>query len=253
MNVAAHNPSGEGAVQVRTDADGRFEVLGLSLGPHRVAASAPDGLESSPADIDLAGGDADVTLVVLAGLKIPARVVSAETGQPVAGALVKVDSAEMRKGAMGGDLEHSDAEGRLTLAFPPGTRTAELLVGAPGHAIRMVSVPVVPGSPITLAVERAGGTLVLNYQKKAPGDTLVLLHQGSREIAGFLSGLLDPRGTGRTHDGRLRITGMSPGPYSACSMDMAQYQAGAAPAESRCADGIVAAGSELVLHVPVSP
>jgi hypothetical protein len=114
----------------------------------------------------------------------------------------------------------------------------------------MMSLPIVAGSPLTLAVERSGGTLVLDYPRQPPGHTIVLLHGGSREIAGYLSALCDPRGGGRTEQGALTIAGMSPGRYSACSMDAAGFQAGAVPDRRRCVDGIVRAGSELLLHVP---
>ena len=125
----------------QSDADGRFAFLGLEPGRYRLFARHED---FAPAvdDLDLSKeNDAEVELVVTAGVTLTGRLVD-ENEEPVAG---KVSLSALDGGSVGALLHslftaETDAEGVFSLAsVPPGEHT--LVAEARGYGATNVEAP----------------------------------------------------------------------------------------------------------------
>jgi RNA polymerase sigma factor (sigma-70 family) len=156
----------EAARSARTDADGRYEVVGLprearmlalidqdpTLEPFELtiatSASALPGVRSLGHD-----GVLDHTFVL--PRKVPIRVTLADSGRPAAGVAVL---AEVRTIRRAGAIATADAEGIATLALPPGDYPIRIEppIGMPyrpssGGAIRVRAMDAEAPRPFELA------------------------------------------------------------------------------------------------------
>ena len=138
---------------VSVDAGGRFTLDQLAAGEYLLKAAAP-GFEVETRTITLVPGERLEleTIVLLYGRALEARVVDAETGEPIAGAELSAASPP------GAAREVSDEDGELVLA----TRTRETLIlrlSADGYAPREVELTpekLAEREPLVLEMERGG-------------------------------------------------------------------------------------------------
>ena len=144
-------------------------------------------------------------------------------------------------------------DGRFEADLPTGTTEVGLTVGAPGHALKLVRLPVANEQTITLGA--SGGTLVLDLQH--PGvdshgaTTPYLVHDGAIEAAGALPGW-GTSTAGATASGPAVVEAIEPGTYVLCLADAEELAAlwrGARPS-GRCRSGSVEPGGTLTLSPP---
>jgi len=124
------------------DAEGRFAMDGLPVGPAAVVAASPAHAPCRPVDVEVSAGErpAWVELELSAGASVEGRVVDRATRQPLADAEVEaegmlaesVGAFPLRQRAVAG------GDGRFRLAgLPEGL--GSLSVSAPGHHSRLLS------------------------------------------------------------------------------------------------------------------
>jgi hypothetical protein len=122
------------------DPQGRFEVRGLGVGPHRVTAVVYGQAPSPETDVTLTvATPTEVTLEVSVGATLTGRVLS-DRGIPLEGARVSLESVlGGAEGPVAVGLDgRTDAHGVFTLAgIAPGLRS--VLVAAAGHHARILS------------------------------------------------------------------------------------------------------------------
>jgi hypothetical protein len=141
----------------------------------------------------------------------------------------------------------TDPEGRFETLVPQTTRTAALVVLAPGFAARILRAVVDPERPLQIPVSPHGGTLVLDLtaagraEPPAPPDAAVLDHAGAPGWVGVLEQWAEFHGQPTPSAGRWMLPMMEIGPYRLCT----------AGGES-CDEGALQPGGELVLTLPES-
>jgi hypothetical protein len=239
-------------------ADGEFRLEGLPPGQVLLSAQAPPGDETeawTPAALADGHEGEPVTLTVRPHLTLSGTVASAAGGVP--GARIEAWPARDPLAFMA--PQATDVEGRFTTRLPPGTREVSLVVYPPGFALRALRLPVDPGMPVTLPVEAAGGTLVLESTTPLSRDDftsagVAALHNGVllyyvnlRNWSAFNGQAGDPR--------RLVIPQVEAGEYTVCRIfqdEPAVLLAGGLPTD-RCVTGHVPALGEAVLKVPPEP
>jgi RNA polymerase sigma factor (sigma-70 family) len=153
---AWHNPR----VPVTTDAEGRFEVSGVSSATVDVFVEAP-GCEP----LRLAGAPVDgqpVELVLVAETNLEVRVVDDGSGDALAAATLRGFRCT---GKLGWQSRSVDVERTVTPGSVPGSfvvhtlgrHGTRLLVSAPGHATHSVRVDAesLPAAPLTVRLPRA--------------------------------------------------------------------------------------------------
>lgn len=240
--------------QTSTDAAGHFELTGFPPGTVLVSAETED-LQTEETRIDIPEGSekpVEVLLVARRPVKLSGRVISAD-GAPIPGALFKAVSTDAPLPVNGVAFSRADGEGAFTVRLPAGTRQAELTVGSLGHTLQMMRAPVVGGRAITIALEPAGGDLVLEFvgpwRPEAGSLHAVLFHNGARELVNFLTAFWAVP-NGRTPEPtRIALPQMPPGEYTACLMTIDEFKANLLPAPRRCKEGALAPGQELELRL----
>jgi len=255
-------------LQLFTDTLGRFEAVGLPEGPVAVWAEASSPLvvgplRSAAVQVELREGDSTpLELVVKPGLQIRGKAVTAGSGLPIVGALVKVLPAITPRPTTG--LKRTDAGGAFTANLPPGTREVDVVAWAYGHALTLLRLPVVDDTDLTVPIEQAGGDLVLQLSRPwtplDPGSsTVVLIHNGVWEDVAYLNHVSRTTRTDAfsaqeqgTSGNVLVIPRVSGGVYSVCAMPRQSFagtlQSAVQP--ERCARGRVMPGRALAVEVP---
>ncbi len=197
---------GEGGV--RTDADGRFEIVGLAPGSYSVSASHPDFAEAAETVL-LKGQAASVELRLGRGSRLSGVVVSG--GRPVPGASVALAAAGEGFGGPFGPGSQgvtSDDAGRFRFErLTPGryTLTATLRgqTSSPVEAVLQGS-----GSRDDLVLELSGGAVIRGLVKGLP----------DAERGGVRVGANGPEqyyASARTNaDGSFELAGAPVGPIS---------------------------------------
>jgi protocatechuate 3,4-dioxygenase beta subunit len=132
-----------------TDGSGNFRVIGLPAGKLVVAASHPDFARGAAEPLTLlAGGEAQVTVVLNRGVRIAGRV-SDDRGGPIVGAEVSGDD--------GATLAMTDGHGEFELAHV--ARALTLTAHAAGYLPASRAVSPSERGPFDLTLRRAEGRL----------------------------------------------------------------------------------------------
>lgn len=259
VNVKTSGTMVEPQVQGRSDESGEFEFFGLPTGPLLIGAEAGGELSSDRITVQLsdAKDPVPVVLKVRPQVRIMGTVVSAMGA--VSGARIK--AAPVGVPYFGVRTVTSDAQGRFEIVLPPAAREMFLAVAAPGFAWRMLRLPVTKDKEITLGVDQAVGTLVLEsnvpHTNTEPGDPyVVIFHRGSLEALPLLNIWATMLGERLDSPTRSKIPAVEPGDYRACWVLPAErsgFELGAVPPQGRCADGFVTANGELTLKLPDPP
>jgi len=241
--------------QKRTDAKGRFEILGLPEGLAAVVAmGAGSGgrLFSEELEVDLEDGATRfVQLVLRPELVIPGRVVAGTRGVP--GASVKAEPVGFR--GLPIFPANSGPNGNFELRLPWNTREVFLSVGAPGFAFRMAKVALDPGEPLLLPVEPAMGTIVIEVphslsRARWNAPKVFLSHGGSIEALGYLLTWSRFHGFDTSSDDLFILPAMESGAYTACRLHFTERLLPlTSSSESQdCVSGYLSPNGELRLH-----
>lgn len=214
------------APPVAVDAEGRFTLTGLPAGPVGVSAFLPGRLHLRGAPVTLPTEE-EVVLRFPAGSRhVRGRVVSAASGEPVAGATVAGGAGDPRT-LLVLTGTHSDAEGRFELALVPGD--GGIFVEARGFAVALL-----PLRGVTPEEE-----LVVSLEALAAIQGTVRLRGGGAPVAGVAvraiprgrDGLLTlPAAAPTDERGRYRIEGVIPGEVSVYALGRGHASVGLAQA-----------------------
>lgn len=210
---------GNDVQSARADAEGRFEIAGLSPGRHAASATAPGYLPVVQRSLEIAA-DTSITLTLEPGGHPLRGSVSDATGGPIEGALVRATPlsgvAALRRLDGFGTL--ADDEGGYLLQVEPGRYRVE--VSHPDYASERRTVEVGPGAQsqdfalvpmgvIEGVVREHDGTPVPNAWVTWQRDRQMTIMPGQR--------IAMPAGGGRVQaddQGRYRVRGLSPGEIS---------------------------------------
>lgn len=239
------------AAEVETDEEGEFEVRGLKPGmvlfeaEHHEASSGP-----VEALIKEEGESPRLRLVLRKKKEIQGRVASA--WGPVPGAELLAFPAVDRVAGAAVVAAISGADGRFTLEVPSDVRQLTLLVFAPGYAMRLLPVSVDGKLALDIAVDTAGGTLVLDLPESQAGSPPpLLLHNGTFTLLPLLSRWVRLQGGAWQvpQSGRFTVPNVEIGDYRLCSADSSgEVRQGREP--KGCASGFLAPSAELTLVPP---
>lgn len=198
-------------VQVFSQEDGSFEVLGLPEGAYRLRAEAQKDRESQLQAVNLDGEEPrTVELVVVKRRTLQGHVVYED--QPVAGAVIRyqVPSSPLEGAA------HSNPEGRFLLPIPGWVDELDVVVLAPGFPTKLSRITVPPTDTLApLHVAPTGGVLVLRIPRgrqplyiKAAGAFVPIWSLFLPSVGGQLRGF-DPQTS------TLQLP-LEPGSYTIC-------------------------------------
>jgi hypothetical protein len=240
-----------GASQVETDEKGEFELRGVK--PGIAGIEAEDDTRTSGAvevRIEEEQENPRLHLILQETLKVNGRVVSSLG--PVPGAELTAFPSLDQVGFATAVSAVTGPDGQFTLALHSGTARIDLLVLAPGFALRMLPIGLQPARPLEISVEQDGGTLVLEVPEDHSAFPL-LAHAGTFTVPALLQRWAVLQGSRRT-PGRLVLPNVEPGAYSLCIRASADLRQGKEPpADGRCESGILPPLGELRLRLPASP
>lgn len=237
----------EPPVQAPSKADGTFRLSGLAPGRQLLVAQAMESAAESDEVVAIAreSKPAEVRLVVRAQRNVEGQVVANGLGVP--GAELKVAPAQSRLWMA--QVLRADAQGRFKLILPAGTTAVDVSTSALGFGYRMQRAALPAQGPLVLSLERAAGTLLLEWPP-GTGLSVRVLHAGTFDHIVYLSRWAMANNGSRSDTGAV-VPQLEPGPYTACRTDGLQVPGGPEswPAD-RCVSGTLVAGGELRLAVP---
>ncbi|HEV7670631.1 MAG TPA: hypothetical protein VGS22_19090 [Thermoanaerobaculia bacterium] len=237
--------------------DGSFQFRGVGVGLARLAALDRSTHRSSEEiSINVREDDSapPVVLRLRETRRLAGRVIS-PLG-PVGGARVAV--FPLRPVTAPGQDARSGPDGSFSIDVPKMTSSALAVVSPPGHALRVLEVPV-GEVPTQISVGATAGTLEISWL--VPGAAI----EEGTELSVAVDGLPLPTselaqwalGHGerfQTPTG-IRVANLSPGSYRACLLPKSLTVLGNADPDrlsASCDEGYLAPGAELVLK-PVPP
>lgn len=197
------NERGRITMTAPTDAEGRFQLLGVPDGPYALRVLRGETSAWSPETFEVRGADVNLGTIELPEHVVRGRVTD-DTGRPVAGAEIRL----LVQDEAGARLTRTTtaANGRWTIeAVPAGTHTAEAAHAGLGTDRLAVEVPTT--REVELVLGRTARVLGRVLAGDAPftGVMEVRLeaeHRGGRRI---------PPRSFRDADGRFVVDGVPPG------------------------------------------
>ncbi len=234
----------------QTGPTGEVTVKGLPPGPITLMASK-DERKSEWAQAELVdGSEGSPVRLTLHSLKsIEGRISSGGGGVP--GAMVMAWPPFQGLGANHLAQDVAGPTGAFHLSVPQDTSVLNVLVFPPGHALRMLTLTVAPGSPLEIPVDPSSGTLVLDLGT-GNGPMPLLVHNGVFVSLQFLKPWIRMQSARQDDPRKLVLSAMEPGVYSLCggAPVVGALTEGKAPPAASCSTGVLAAHSELVLRNP---
>ena len=243
--ASVHLMTGEGG-ETTADAAGKFAFRGVPSGAAGLEASLGDET-SGPVQATIAEGSDSPTVHLVLGKQLVLHGTVATGSGPVPGAmLIGVPSVATVPFGRSAQAQ-TDVTGSFELRVPQGTQTLTLFVFALGYAMRMLPVTVDPAQFLDIAVEPAGGTLVLEVPAGPPA---VVVHGDAFSLESILGMWARMQGS-RPPDagGPLVVPNVEAGPYSLC-VQKGALRSGSAPPASQCASGMLAPQGRLELRLP---
>lgn len=235
----------------RTNEDGEFETRGLLPGPLIVSARH-EMLESESVLVQLAEGVENPRLrLVLRGSRIVEGRVVSQTGA-VPGA--RVMAWPLLAGSPGQSIAEyvTGPDGSFSLEVWGESALLNVLVLAPGHALRMTTMLAEPGHKPEIAVDSQGGTLVFELSEGGPLPLLV--RNGVFIPLQLLDSWVNAQRARSKDPRRIVVPQMEAGPYSLCAGAgvVSSLQQGGEPPAARCVSGVLSPYGELVLRSPAA-
>jgi hypothetical protein len=237
----------------RSDADGRFELRGLSQGAYLISAESR-GAKSEEQILELDPDDPpeDLRLVLIDDGMVEGRVVDA-SGAGVAGATL----FRFAPGAGSQTPVATDVDGWFKLEVPRSVSEMVVNVLAPGHSFLMRRIATADtSSHVNLVLGSHSGTLLIQpaQQELAPRGLIVtLIGSDGLSFETVLAQLSWQTGAG-ANQGQLTIPMMEPGPYELCALTMAELNmvlATSMLADTKaCDSGFLEPGGLLELAIP---
>lgn len=274
-------------IYIRSDEQGEFAFRGLreawiTLQGERRRQG--EGLVSRPQQLQsIEGGhEEDIRLVLEPIVELTGAVIG--PSGPVAGASVTARCYDQTGRLAGGTLPSATTgvEGRFVLRLPPASRSAEVTVMAPGHALAQIRLQTIEaGEPVILTVHQDYGTLEFGWgpeearpsEEKASSEPLEprgpvpavpnpqILIGNARFFVPTLRQWATVNGVLPHHQGpdRLRVPLMPSGSYRICLPPKAELERGLGhtaaamgSAVTDCAEGHLARGATLRLTMPTA-
>lgn len=235
----------------RTDGEGDFLLRGLEPGNYQVRAEQGP-LRSDSVSLRLAEAeDFPLTLTLRAVRAVEGRLVSDAAG--VAGA--PIVAIPHGGGGSGTDMiprqQVTDPTGSFSLPLPAGTARTTLLALPVGFGFTVATMAV--ESPLVLPVASADGTLVLEGGWRGGGGEVGLVAiNGEMVDPNLLHRWAEMNGGVNSDPDRLVVPAMPAGTYRLCRVTLQEATlvllGRAHP--TRCRDGELFPGGELVLSLP---
>jgi Carboxypeptidase regulatory-like domain len=242
----------QSVVQTHGDANGNFELFGLTSGNYTITAKTFDGRASKLTNFSLDDDSlADMKLVVEGQPVLSGRVIA--NGNPVSGATLTFIPTDANVVFL--PTGRSDANGEFAVRLPPGASTGNLIVATAGFPFKMFHLTI-PDQSIVIDVDAIGATLdadVLPFVSDENAPQTFVVHRGADVNAQFLASATGVRITAGSA-GHVHIVHplMEPGEYSLCAAYMRELPAlrsGLLPKEC-CSTGVLAPYGSLKLAVP---
>lgn len=240
----AQSPSTTRRSEVRTDAEGRFEIRGFPPGTIDVTATLGRRIsETIRLEVDEESEASPLRLTLLEMIEVSGLVFSA--AGPVSGAFI-VAWGDLTSSAPSTLLRQatSDAAGAFFIDIPSNVTSLNFMVQAPGFATGVTRLPVTANDgPIFIELERFGGNLVVELPPGPRGAMSLLVDQTFIPLA-LLSLLAEGKDSGR-----LEFPNLQPGIYTFCHGHDAfrRIMRGLQP-DKECSTGGLSSGGTLVLR-----
>ncbi len=222
---------------------GVFELSSLPVGDLEIRATA--GRASSEQKRVTITRDredpAEVELVLREGKDLRGRVLSHQA-QPVTGAKIYAIEHTQPFPVFLAPF-YTDEFGRF-VTHVSDVPSVDLAISASGFAKRVARVPVKPDEPLTLVLSPSAGNILLSW-KPQPNEGLSLEHDGAVFLPAYW--FQQPPGDGKSGKS-FEMFGLEPGIYTVCSIPPGS--ANPLLERSRCATGIVPAGSTARITLP---
>lgn len=254
--ASVHTSTALGALSVRTDLRGAFELRSVPAGYLQIAAeaSSPEGrLASEPVTTVALEGQATGPLELRLRKNKPFQGRVQGTRGPVPGAAVTVHA--LRPASFYGATARTDLGGSFQSRVPESTEAVIAIVSPPGHSLKAFEVPL-DGSPVLLDVPAEGGAVEISSSRseediRADSLQTVVFQNGLAIPWGVLLGWAEGHGERLEPSRGVRIPNLAPGQYRVCLSRRADLVEGAgrAPEERQegCASGYLQAGGVLKL------
>jgi hypothetical protein len=242
----------QSVVQTHGDANGNFELFGLTSGSYTITAKTFDGRASKLTKFSLEDDSlADLKLVVEGQPTLSGRVIA--NGNPIPSAALTFIPTDANVVFL--PTGRTDANGEFNLKLPPGASAGNLIVATTGFPFKMFHLPI-PDQSIVIDVDSIGGTLdadVLPFVSDENTIQTFIVHRGAEVNAQFVALATGVRVTAGT-EGRVHIVHplMEPGEYALCAAYMRELPAlrSGLLAKGRCSSGVLAPYGSLKLAVP---
>jgi hypothetical protein len=235
----------EPLVQVSMQRDGGFAVHGLEPGSYNAQAiSFLRQSEPVTFTVDADGTFEPMHLVLLDEQKIRGRVVSDVA--PIAGAAVTIIPVDVPGGSSNSDT--TNLQGEFSATAPPASRELDVIVAAPGFALKMLHTAIQSSGFVTLKVHQNGGALEVPL---GSGDLHPYIERFGAVVAVESLAFNWPQSR-RAGRNTLVIDNVEPGPYTVCMLRRSEFfdfRAGRIDRGTRCAIGVLAPFSTLSLSV----
>jgi hypothetical protein len=205
-------------------ADGKFELGGLTSGEYTVYAEGLGGRTTRKANVNVEEDEeSSIKLTFGGNLTFTGRL-TGDDGMPIAGAKVFVNSVEVPAPVW---IPRATSDGgEFVTELPEGTHTVDVIVIAPGFALKAFRAPVETERQLVVLMRQNGGRLGLTFPAVAmegvAGRIPYVIHNGVVIPAMFL--LSNRVATSSASEAAFSITAphVEPGAYGLCVATFAE-------------------------------
>lgn len=209
------------------DAEGRFELSGLSPGSYRLQAESQNERERSPM-VSVSVGDgatSEAVTLVLAPLDLVRGRVVSDRGPAIGAQVLLMPDTSSTAAPPTTQVAVTDPNGSFAISVPRGTSSAQITVLPPGFALVAQRVAIRQGEEVTIFVDRFGGQLELTAARPIDWSRFetqpLLVRDGILVGASTLLAWANMQGARQADPARLVVPMMASGAYRACRIDPA--------------------------------